>query len=346
MNYDKLMLPLAGVVLFGSIGALRADDKTIASNNDDKIIAPSANDDTWPDVNRVSLGYRMGFNMPIKLKNVGSPAFANNPSVNGKSYADGFVGTDSTGNAGGLTTYWGYNSGSQVSAGNSALILHNSSSGTIQSDMDDGPYNGIELSFDHEIGRHQSWRWGIEGAFNWMDLSVHQRTTAPAGVLGADTFSLGYTPPSAPYTGPYNAGPYEPLLGTAATAVPVTVASSFDANFYGFRLGPYLDLPVNKHLLLTFSAGLSVTIADGSFSYVESNPMQGAASSASASDLDVLPGGYASAQATVKLTKAINVFAGLQFQSSEDYKITAGTKQTDMDLSQSLYFTTGLSYSF
>jgi hypothetical protein len=62
--------------------------------------------------------------------------------------------------------------------------------------------------------------------------------------------------------------------------------------------------------------------------------------------LDVLPGGYVSGQATVKLTKGLNVFAGLQFQSSDDYKITAGSKQADIDLSKSLYFSTGLSYSF
>ncbi len=349
MKYNKLTFPLAGVVLWGGIGALRADDKTSAPNGDDKIIAPGANDDACSDVNRVSLGYRIGFNMPLKLKNIAAPS-AYPASLNGKTYQDGFVNYDNLGQTidtlSGATTYFGYNAGAYVTPGNASMVLHNSSSGTIQSDVDSGPYSGIELNYDHEIGRHQSWRWGIEGAFNWMDFSAHPKIVAPAGVLGADAFSLGYTPPSAPYTGPYNSGPFEPLLGTDYTPVPVMVASSFEANFYGFRLGPYLDLPVNKHLLLTFSAGLSVTIVDGAFSYVESNPSQGVTSSANASDVDVLPGGYVSGQATVKLSKSLNVFAGLQFQSSDDYKITAGNKQADIGLSQSLYFTTGLSYSF
>ena len=126
----------------------------------------------------------------------------------------------------------------------------------------------------------------------------------------------------------------------------MTVESSFDANFFGFRLGPYLDLPLNKHLLLTFSAGLSVTIVDGKFSYIESNSMEGTTSSAHASSVDVLPGGYASAQATVKLAKHLNVFGGLQFQSSDSYHITAGNKQAEIDLSRSLYFSGGVSYSF
>ncbi len=328
MNYDKLTLPLAGVVLFGTLGALRAED------------------DAWSDNNRVSLGYRMGFNMPLKLKNVGMPAFANNPSANGKSYTDGFVGTDNTGNVGGLTTYWGYNSGTQVTAGNSSLVLHNSSSGAVGPDVDESPYNGMEITFDHEFGRHPSWRWGVEGAFNWMDFSAHQRSVAPAGVLGADSYSLGYTPPSAPYTGPYASGPFSPLLGTTATPVPVTVDSTFAANFYGFRLGPYLDLPLNKHLLLTFSAGLAVTIVDAQFSYIESNPMEGVTSAANASDVNVLAGGYVSALATLKLSPSVNVFAGMQFESSDSYQITAGTKRAEIDLSQALYFSAGLSFSF
>jgi hypothetical protein len=342
MNYDKLTLSLAGVVLFGGIGALRADDK---------IIAPNA-DDTWSDANRVSLGARMGFNMPLKIKNIGAPVYANNPSLNGKSYQDGFVQYDDQGQAGdtlaNATTYFGYGSGAYVTPGNAFMVLHNSSSGTIQSDVDSGPYSGMELNYDHEIGRHTSWRWGVEGAFNWMDFSARQNVVAPAGVLGADAFDLGYPPKPAPpasYTGNFVSGPGQ-VLGVTAMSVPVTVASDFAANFYGFRLGPYLDLPVNKHLLLTFSAGLSVTIVGGSFSYVESNPQQGVTSAASASHLDVLPGGYVSGQATVKLTKGLNVFAGLQFQSSDDYKITAGSKQADIDLSKSLYFSTGLSYSF
>ena len=247
------------------------------------------------------------------------------------------------------TTYFGYGAGAYVTPGNGSMVLHNSSSGTIQSGLDNGPYNGMELNYDHEIGRHTSWRWGVEGAFNWLDFSARQSAVAPSGVLGADAFQLGYSPipaPPASYPGNPVSGPGEQSLGVTATPVPVTVASKFNADFYGFRLGPYLDLPVNKHLLLTLSAGLSVTIVGGSFSYVESNPAQGVTSSASASDTDVLVGGYVSGQAIVKLTKALNVFAGLQFQSSDDYKITAGSKQADIDLSKSLYLSAGLSYSF
>lgn len=329
MNYDKLTLPLAGMFLIGSINALRADG-----------------DGAWSDDNRVGLSYRMGFNMPLKIKNIAALAFANNPSVTGKSYQDGFVGTDDTGNAGGLTTFWGYGSGAYVPADNSVLVLHNSTSGALGSDVDNAPYHGMELNFDHEFGRHASWRWGIEGAFNWMDVSARQKVAAPDGVLGADAFPLGYAPPSSPYTGPFNAVPFSPLLGTTATRVPVSVASSFDANFYGFRLGPYLDLPLSRHLLLTFSAGLAVTIVDGRYGYIESNPMQGVTSLARASSTDVLPGVFVSAQATVRLAKQVNVFAGLQFQSADSYQITAGSKQAEMDLSRSLYFSAGVSYSF
>jgi hypothetical protein len=90
MNYLRLTLLLVGSVLSGGASFLSADDAV------------------WPDRERLGLSYRMEFNISARFRNHGGVPFPNNPSVTGLSYRDGFVGTDNTGNVGGLTSYWGY----------------------------------------------------------------------------------------------------------------------------------------------------------------------------------------------------------------------------------------------
>lgn len=333
MKYNQITLPLASTLLLGTTGMLHADDA----------------DNVWPEKDRVQLGYRMGFNMSLKLRNIASPVAANNPSMTGKSYTDGFVGTDETGNAGGLTTYWGYQNAGQVRDGNKYLLLHNSGSGQIGSALNNDVNNGLELTWDHELARYKHVRLGMEAAFNWMEILVKQTCTAPSGVLGVDAFPLGYTPPSAPYTGSATSVPFMPLLGTTPTGLPMTVFSDFDANLYGFRLGPYLDVPLSKRLLLTFASGLAVTLADSQFSYTQSYTTPGGGgvlSRESTSDFDAVMGGYAEIQGTLKLTKQINLFTGIQYQASDSYKVTAGDKQAELDFGNAWYWTLGLSYSF
>jgi len=96
MNDKVTTLLLTGISLFCDVPSLHADDTS------------------WLDTDRIALGYRVGFNISAKFRNLGSAPLANNPSVTGLSYQDGFVGTDNTGNAGGLTSFWGYENANQV----------------------------------------------------------------------------------------------------------------------------------------------------------------------------------------------------------------------------------------
>ena len=331
MKHLQIALPMASTMLLGAASLLHAQDTA------------------WQDRNQVQLGYRMGWSMSLKLRNVGSLPAANNPSINGKSYGDGFVGKDDTGNAGNLTTYWGYQNPSQVVDGNSYLVMHNSNSGQIGSSSNGDTYNGLELTWQHQLDTLEPFRYGIESAFSWMSYSVKQTVTAPSSVLGADAYSLGYTPPSAPYTGTPNSGPFIPVLGTQTTGLPVTLASDFDANLYGVRLGPYLDAPFTKHFMMSLSAGLSVVLVKSSFSYTESYSTPGGtgiSTSASASDFSAVVGGYINLQACVKVTDQVYLFTGMQYQPTQNYKVTAGNKQAELDFGNPLYWTLGIGYSF
>ena len=94
----------------------------------------------------------------------------------------------------------------------------------------------------------------------------------PLGTLRADRFELSYLPSPVPYLGPVTTSQQSraladesgiPLLGTVPTAVRVTSAASFDAALDGFRLGPYLDVPLSQEVRLTFGAGLAFVVVDG-----------------------------------------------------------------------------------
>lgn len=331
MNYKKLTLPLVVAAFIGGLTDLRAQDTA------------------WPEQDRFGLNYRMGFNISTKFRNVGAAPLANNPSVTGTSYQDGFVGTDDTANAGGLTTFWGYQSANQVQDGDAVLLMRSANSGAVGSSVDDSPYHGLELTYNHEFARNETWRWGIEAAFNWTDFSARQTAIAQTSAMTVDAFPLGYEPPQAPYTGPVSAGPFTPLLGTTPTQLPVTVASGLDAAIYGFRLGPYLDVPLSRCLLLTFSAGLAVTIVDGEYSYSESYRTPGGTTLGSAgrgSETDTLVGGFVGAQLSLKLGKHVNAVTGFQYQGTDSYKIKAGNKEAEVDFSGALYWSCGVNFSF
>ena len=268
--------------------------------------------------------------------------------MTGLSYQNGFVGTDKTGNAGGLTTFWGYQNANQVVDNNNSLVMRSSNSGDLGSSVDN-PQHGLELTYSHEIGHSEKVRWGIEAAFNWTDFSANQSGVASAGVLAVDAFPLGYSPPQAPYTGTPNAGPFIPLLGTTPTRLPVTVSSSLEAEFYGLRLGPYLDVPISKRLLLTFSAGVALTYVDGDYKVTETYTMPSGANvsvSGHASSFSPVWGGFVGAQLSLKLSNHLSVFTGLLYQGAETYELQAGDKAAEIDLSGALYWSSGLSYSF
>ena len=68
--------------------------------------------------------------------------------------------------------------------------------------------------------------------------------------------------------------------------------------------------------------------------------------SAASSDTDVVFGAYASARLGVSLSKHLEIFTGLQYQGTEDYKQRAGNKEVAVDFSGALYWVTGLNLKF
>src|SRR6187551_508199 len=79
--------------------------------------------------NRLNLSARLGFNVSARFRGAGSfgigapaqPAPRFTPQGDRYNYDDGYVLRDISGNEGGLTWYWGYDGGGQIS-GDSILL--------------------------------------------------------------------------------------------------------------------------------------------------------------------------------------------------------------------------------
>lgn len=75
-------------------------------------------DDDW------TRHFRVGALVGLNIKGNFSMSGSFNVSHKAGIYDDGYVLTDSSGNSGGLTTYWGYNDSSQYDSGAQTLTMH------------------------------------------------------------------------------------------------------------------------------------------------------------------------------------------------------------------------------
>jgi len=355
-------VPLTGAVLFTTAVSAEQDKYTYLDST-----------------NRVTLSLRFGLNISGKFKGVGSSFLSGSSGANARrtpngdlyNYDDGYVLTDSTGNFLGLTTYWGYDStAAQYDPVADTIAFHNSTATGIPSEAsgdNNDPYPGFELTYDRELGNKENWhglRYGIEGAVNYMKIVFNDTSSFGATVTTLTTiYQLpGTTPPpatpSSPFQGTFDGSPggYSlidvPPIGT----LPASVSSGtffsqdhFNADLWGFRLGPYVELPLTENFSLHLSGGLAVGLLYGNAAWQESLALSGGGSlnaSGGGDAFDTLWGYYASLDASYQINKRWGVEGGVQFQDLGNYSHSFGGREVALDLSRSLFVQVGVSYSF
>lgn len=332
-------------------------------------VAARAQDDAW---SRIGVSYRAGFNISASFSGLGGYTSPNNPGAPGqitgdpgtvvRTYDDGFIGIDISGNAGGRTTYWGYDSDWRQTVGDTVQMHNSSSPATARTgSVDDGAQHGIELNYFQRLGGGEKWHWGIEAAFNWMDICIHDNRTLAGNVMTVThLFNLnGVLPPVTPpvYEGPVD-GPGAPQLSDNAvdlsgpTQIGVATINgkrSLAASLYGFRLGPYVEVPLGKRVSVALGGGFSLGVIDSEFSYAESVtiPDIGTQSHAAKShSTDCIYGGYIRGQVKVKLCKAASLFGSAEFNSLSSFTQSAGAAKANLDLSSGVYVSGGISFNF
>jgi len=118
--------------------------------------------------------------------------------------------------------------------------------------------------------------------------------------------------------------------------------------FYGFRLGPYLEIPLCQRVAVELGAGLAVGVVDSEFTYSDRVTMAGVTSTQGGGDSssDVLAGAYGQVQLAWQFSRRVSLATGAQFQYLPDFKQQAGPKEAQLELGQSVFYTLGLRLHF
>lgn len=321
--------------------------------------------------NRLSFSARFGLNITARFKNVSvapvsaparprtTPPQPGRPDGDPYNYDDGYALTDESGNFGGQTWYWGYDSSASQISGNTILLSRTTagaSASSSPSSFDDDPQVGCELTYNRLLGVAHNARYGVEAAVNYLNLALHANSTfagSATRVTDAYPFTPGTTPPDTA-TGPYQGsfeGPGFVIGGTpvssSATIVPgeaVTDGRQFDADLWGFRLGPYLEVPLGARVNLSFSGGLAGGLLFDNVAWTQTSG--NSTLSGHGDDFAVLWGGYVSAVASCRISEHWGLVGGAQYQNLGRYQHTFGGRQVELNLRGSIFLTVGLSCQF
>ncbi len=352
----------------GAVGLACVSGTAVAQ---DALPAAAAEDKMLKRRNRFSLKATFNFNIKADF----TSATPNNtgalvPGVN-RSYDDGFVFRDVSGNAGGTTWNWGYNNNAQYLAadpaapflGASSLAFHSANSmadGTTRSSRD-RMVPGFELAYEEVLGRFhitekRRANVGVLMSVGYMQLGQRDSGSLAGLVpLTTDKYGLGAVlPPLAPYSGSFaTAGPLIPDVpgsrSVALVAGTETLNNRVSGSLYGFNIGPFIELPLHDRVSLTLGGGLGVVYASTTYSYTDTIVVPGvvtATRSGRVSADDWLFSGLARANLYVALSEAWSWELGLAYQYAGNSRSTVQGKSSNLKLDGIMTINTGLNYAF
>ncbi|HEY9509532.1 MAG TPA: hypothetical protein VIV82_06685 [Verrucomicrobiae bacterium] len=303
----------------------------------------------------INADFRMNGNFGVS----GRPGATGVPGVN-HNYSDGYVRVDDTGNAGGYTTYWGYENADQYDSVNQTLQMHSitgfSTSSKGEAD-DDSPYIGFDLAYGGMIWRGERLRVGWEFGFGMLPITLTQNSTL-RGPISGNTYEFsvpnGVIPPGAPYHGG-SSGYDQPSINDIATLVGSTTAEgtisgtrTLDVTLYAFRLGPSLFWDLNRSFGLSLSAGPALGFVSGEYRYDEiiddgqTEERQRGKFTAS----DIVFGGYVNGILTYHATQNGDLYISAQYMPLGSPTFSKGGRHAELDLSGAIYLSAGVSWPF
>ena len=383
---QKQIHSTAIVLMLGAATALAQEDTTGTA------LAAKLEQPAPANLNHVGASYRAAFNVGVKFQNLGGFApMPLSPRIPGpispgpdtgyqenRVYEDGYNMLDDNLNDYGdlhATRNWAYLNSTQVKDTESgqfvAMHVTSSAATAATSKLDDDPLNGFEINYLRELQNHGNWKWGVGAAFDFTSIGVSDGHPLQGSVNRlTDWFAVppdGLVP-DAPYFGSNSEGPLlgsEPVVPpdgrnqTFPGAATITGRRHFDANIFGFKAGPYIELPLYDKLSFNLGAGLALVYISSDFSYspetvtidpavdpsgllTQTHP--GGSSSKSGLQL----GGYVNANLTWMLNENWGVLGGVEFLGSGSYthQDPVSGKAAKLDIGKTLACFLGVSYSF
>ena len=314
-------------------------------------------DPGWTKNFRVGALTGLGIKGQIKLRG----SFAVNGSDPGAGiYDDGYVRTDDTGNAGGYTSFWGYQNTSQYDSGSQTLQMHSSSSFTANgtSKLDQQFTAGVELAYGNKLKQWGRTSLGWEFGFGYLPISLKSDTsTAISGSVVRSTFSFntgGIIMPGAPYNGgPSGIGAtiHDTVTPVSSDTVPGTIREmgDLDANMFTFRLGPTLFYDVSPQFGLSGGIGPAFGIVSETCRFKE-KIVFGDGTTAQAKGnfgaTDLVYGAYLNLIATYHADDNGDIYIGVQYMPMSGSTFSKDGREASLDFTGQVYFMLGVNWTF
>jgi len=318
---------------------------------------------------RFGLGYAPLLGLKTEFSGLGTFHSAFAPQALGGgvnyNYDNGFVHVDSSNNAGGATTNWGYQNNSQYHVAGTGSIDYTltNSLANGRADEDSGAQQGFEGYAYLDMGavgipalKDRGATWGFRAGLHYARVNVDNGGLVAADITTlTDSFALGGTiPPSAPFSGSF-AGP-GPLLNDAPTRSVATGgqalvvgARALDVDLTTFSLGTYLELPLARNFSVMLEAGLSAALASGTYDFHSATSITGLGTQQSSghdSSTSVLPGVYVGLDAIYQLNQAWAIQAAARYQYMHDYTLDANGSSAALSFNSAFVLSLGVVHSF
>jgi len=309
-----------------------------------------------PNPNRFQATARLSFNVEASVgasegtPSSGDPGPATGHGIN-RNYDDGYVRVDADHNAGGLTWYWGYRDASQVPGDGTLRLHHTSASGSGSGPLDPETAGiGAEIAWLRDLHRTDHFAFGTKLAGSYVRFDFGG---APSSTLTrfTDTYDLGgIVPPGDPTKPGYQYAGVRDLPGPLIpdqpssrdlTTLPGSGSRTLDADVWAFKLGGWIEHPFGQAVTAQLGGGFAFAVVDASLSYNE-----GVSGGGSASQSEVLFGGYIEAAVTTRITERLDWVVSAELMPLTSYRETLAGRSVELDFGTAWSLNLGFSYRF
>lgn len=315
--------------------------------------------------NRFFFGPTLGLNLSAEFGGQVPAVVSGNPGTIGagevdRSYHDGYVRIDSSGNVGGYSWYWGYDNRSQVLSGtNSEVAFVSQSTAGLGAELEtQRSLVGMELNYQRDLFSSHAIRAGVQGGFRYLPFSFDaERHMAGEMATTRDRYALYESVvPRAPYHGGFEGPgiliPSTPFSRTEQV-VPTTVTHyrELAGDIFTIKLGPFITWMPTEDFEIGLAGGLLIAPTHYTFAYRDSHAPSvrnyyTMETAGRLTEIDVLLGGSVELTLGLTLTPSISVAATGQYQFMDDLRADLDGRTGKISLGDSVFISLGVVFRF